>query len=80
MINEDSIMPIDDWNLISDEEGFGHLTGYVRSHPGYKKTSRICSICGDLVRTESGSIYRLEKPSDAYRQYFIDNDIKLPGE
>ena len=85
MANEDNIVEIDDWSLICDEQGFGRLTGYVENHPfstnpGMKKTSRIQSICGDLVRTETGTLYRLLKPSNAYRQYCIDNGIKIPGE
>lgn len=82
-MNEDAIMDIEDWALVSDH-GFGRLLGVVKNHPtlpkhGRKLTSRISAITGDLVRTESGSIYRLGKPNDVYRQFCIDNNIKLLG-
>lgn len=82
-MNEDTIMDIEDWALINDQ-GFGRLTGIVKNHPhlprhGRKLTSRISAITGDLVRTESGSIYRLGKVNKEYEKFCIDNNVKIPG-
>lgn len=79
------------WSLVSDGCPYippesrkiflsGEVYGHEKKDGSIIKTSYIVDVSGDLVITRSGSIYKLENPSEDYINYCKKNNLHIPTE
>jgi hypothetical protein len=74
------------WSVKTDtyaapELGRNYLQGDVFGHPRHEDgknvtTSRISKVKGRLVKTRSGSVYRLGRIKPEYRKFLKENGIE----